>query len=107
MTDVPRLSAVSITLASNVVGAVNVYTFAFTTSIDMANGDTILIDFPPELVVPTKLTCTKLSNIGSLSCTLIDSNTVRVTVTTWTGSALAAGTQFSFSISNIRNPNST
>jgi hypothetical protein len=107
VTDVPRFIAAGISSFSNVVGAKGTYTITLTSAIDLVNGDTVQVKFPPEISLPTKLSCSVGINVKKISCISVDSKTIRFTVSTWASNPLAANSTLSFTLDNVQNPTST
>jgi hypothetical protein len=90
-------SSFSVTPTSAVVHATTIYTFAITFYGTHTSGDYLSLTLPTGMSFSGTPTCTPLSGIASISCTVANSSLLQVTMVANPGSSV------SFSVSNVVN----
>ena len=89
-------------------GASTSYTFSVVPATTLLSTDYITIAFPTEVTLPSSIsTCTAVSKLDALACTLDSSSTLRATLTTITGGSATSAETISFTVGTITNPSST
>jgi hypothetical protein len=107
MTTVDDLTRATISLGSTVNGATNTYTFSFIASSPLKDGDRMYIRVPDVITPPVSPTCSGISQLStSLTCNTLNKE-IFVTLSFSSGSTLDSGIEYSFSISDFKNPSST
>ena len=106
MTSTAVIAAFTVTPASNVNGASNIYTFSFTPAENIVAGDKITIT-PPSTITFTGTTCVGTANLAtSLSCSLSGTAVVMTVALSRLRNLAAgdAGQVHTFTLADVTNP---
>ena len=107
-TDPNNLTSVSIYPDSNMLSATTNYAFYLTTTNQMPLNSYIEVVFPSNLYsafTASKISCTSIKNIGTISCYPLSSNKNIVRIYNgFNSSALSGGNVIAFKLNNIKNP---
>ena len=106
MTSTPNITIFTVTPGSFVTGDTTSYTIAVTVPLPVVTTDTITMTFPSEITLPSSISCTPQTSLTDVTCSLVSANTIKATLSVL-GGTLAASTQFSFNLLNVKNPAST
>ena len=74
MTTQATLTSMTVAKASNVNGETNVYTFTVTSPIPHYDTDKLTFTFPDDVVGPASTTCTEITNVLTVVCTIPGAN---------------------------------
>ena len=106
MTTLPTFTSVTVTSSNVYNGGIGVYTITIVADLNLYTTDIFYITFPPEVTLPSSPSCTAGSSLSQATCTSPSSNTLKV-VLKFSSSPLQAGTAFTFTVTNVKNPSST
>jgi hypothetical protein len=103
MSSFSKLTSFVPTLNNSINGAAGDIMIAVTVTCPLSTGSTVYFNIPAEITISNYTSCLKNSgtSVSSVSC---DPTTNAVTATLVLSSTLAAGTVFSFNVTNITNP---
>jgi hypothetical protein len=104
MLTVKDFKAITVTPTSLITGETDKLQIEITAETPIINGDTIEIDFPVDLDPPNNLSCTGVTNIGSVSCT---KNGNKVSAVLTLTSDIPTDSKINFVINSVANPIST
>ena len=73
----------------------------------MNAGDSIEFTFPSDLTLGSSPSCSAVTSVTSVTCTVTGTNKIKMTMNTFSPTILPASTAFTFSVNNLVNPYST
>jgi hypothetical protein len=81
MLSAPELIQFEVTLASQINGAQNPYTITFISNLPHISGDILSFNFPPEVTLPSTLTCQIMGLITAITCTKVGTDGITAKMT--------------------------
>ena len=106
VTTANTLTAASVSIGSLVNSASTTYTFSLTVTNVTPTNAYVSIVAPSQVTLPNNFICAAVTNIATVSCSYVSSNTFTVSLT-FSGSTIAIGTTISFSLASVINPSTT
>ena len=106
-TSVPEFTSFTVTPAVLTPSATAIYTFVATASVDLHDGDILSLDKQTEVTNPTAPVCKGVTNVETELITFLDSTKVKLVLDFTGGTALSAGTSFSFTCETYTNPSTS
>lgn len=104
MTSINVMTNFQVIPQSYINGATTNYKIIVTPSVPMVSGDKLQFTFPPEVTVPSSISCSTSTLVSSVSC----SNSGSSVLATFTySSTINAGTSFAFFVNSLKNPPNT